>query len=113
MSDTEILHVGVKGMKWGVRKSPRPKSQDAAKADRIASRKKKNGIKSLSNKDIKTVNDRLQLEKKFKDLNPSTLLKGQAIAGTLIGLAGTVSTLYAIKNNKAVVDGLAAINKLK
>ena len=106
-----LAHYGVPGMKWGKRKNPRPRSQDAAKVARLRERAKSNGLQSLENKEIQKVNDRLQLEKKYKDLNPSVISKGQAKVAIIVGVAGTAAAVYSLKDNPVVKIGVNAIKK--
>lgn len=96
-----LQHVGVKGMKWGVRKR-----RSGAEIKRRAKRQKlSDKRRSLSDDDLKKAVDRIQSEKKLKelvdeDLRPGkTVAKkimsdsGQKIARTVVAGAG----LYAIK----------------
>jgi hypothetical protein len=70
--DSELQHFGVKGMKWGVRKSrssssspKEPPSEDFRKAAQIRTKMETSGKKSLSNKELKDLTERLQLERKL------------------------------------------------
>lgn len=75
-----IEHFGIKGQKWGVRRSvdsatgrveqtgttglkPRTGSADQIEQDRIASKIAKGGVESVSNSDIQAFTRRLQLQK--------------------------------------------------
>lgn len=69
-----LEHYGVKGMKWGVRKDRTGVGASSASAseDHInvaALRKKK--VSQLSNAEIKAVTERMNLEKKYREMNPS------------------------------------------
>lgn len=104
-----IEHHGVKGMHWGVRKSrtTRPPSAESRKVSELRKRKPS----QLSNKQLQTVNARLNLERNFKQMNPSTVAKGHsAIKGFLAGV-GTVTTLYATINSPAGKAAIAAGEK--
>ena len=84
----EIKHVGVLGMRWGRRKG-RSLSEDHKAVSSL--RKKK--AYELSNDEIRKVNTRRQLEKQFKDLNPSTIDKGKkAVNDVLKGVGWVVAT---------------------
>jgi hypothetical protein len=95
----EILaHVGVKGMKWGVRKSKIPKmgpSDDAKKAHRAFVKSKRSGVVALSNKELKALNARLELESKYSQLSaqPSRLDRGQAIVKKMLGVGQTYNDI--------------------
>ena len=75
-----LAHYGKKGMKWGVRNSParaKEHSSDSATARKTHAKAKKKGSTSLSNDELEFLNRRLQLEKKYSDLNPDTAAKGK------------------------------------
>ena len=95
--DDTLQHYGVLGMHWGHRRGSISRSikarKKAAKAKKEAERarqeaalskehKEKMRIKSkkiseMSNAELKTVNERLQLEKKYKELATEDLSRGQ------------------------------------
>lgn len=99
--DDFLVHYGVKGMKWGVRK-PRSKKEQQIRAKRQKISEKR---RHLSDQDLKSYIDRLQNEKKLKtlvdeDLNPGKSAakrimseSGQKVAKTLV----TGAALYGIK----------------
>lgn len=68
MSHSELMHFGVKGMKWGVRKSR------IEKAKRWTS-KKQAKIDGMSDDQLKKANNRLRLEKEYKQLTQTKLEK--------------------------------------
>jgi hypothetical protein len=99
-----IEHHGVVGMKWGVRRarSRRPASSDARKVAEL--RKKKPS--QLSNKQLKTINERMNLEQNFSRMNPSHISKGKAAVAGIIGTAVMAQTAYNIMHSPA---GKAAV----
>ena len=120
MTENELYHFGVKGMKWGVRKSrssscsskkKRAKtdgwSDDAKEAYRIKQKK----VNQMSNAELKKLNERRNLERNYQQLNPNTIKKGIAIAGTTAAALGTMAALYnngnqIISIGKKIVDGM-------
>lgn len=74
MSHSELMHFGVKGMKWGVRKSR------IEKAKRWTS-KKQAKIDGMSDDQLKKANNRLRLEKEYKQLTQTKLEKYRKRAG--------------------------------
>lgn len=96
--DTDIFleHFGIKGMKWGVRnrrtiapnskKQYRKTSQDYRKAQQL----KKRGHASLSNDQLKKVNERLNLEQNYRRLNPTALERLKREKKTIEALLATV-----------------------
>jgi hypothetical protein len=77
VNDKEFLeHFGIPGMRWGRRKgkkSTTPTSQEH-KAKEMLKKKK---LSSMTNAEIKTLNERLQLERQFKDLTRSERSAGK------------------------------------
>lgn len=104
----ELMHYGIKGQKWGVRrfqnrngtltaagkkrKSNKTKgwSKEAKRANAI----KKKSVHQMTNKELSELNKRQELENKYKQNNPSAIKKGMKVAGTLVATMGTVSALY-------------------
>ena len=68
MSHSELMHFGVKGMKWGVRKK---RIKDAKKW----TSKKQAKIDGMSDDQLKKANNRLRLEKEYKQLTQTKLGK--------------------------------------
>ena len=68
MSHSELMHYGVKGMRWGVRK------QRIKDAKRWTS-KKQAKIDGMSDDQLKKANNRLRLEKEYKQLTQTKLEK--------------------------------------
>lgn len=107
-SDDELTHYGVPGMRWGKRKGVSlTKSDDHNEV--AALRKKKPS--ELSNKELQAINNRKQLEKKYKDLNPTTVTKGHNAVKGVLAIAGTAAAVVALSNNAAVQKGAAAVIK--
>lgn len=95
-----LMHYGVLGMKWGVRRNrsgssggsgnKRSMSDDAREAQSI--RKKKPS--EMSNAELRKVNERTRLEQEYSRLNPSTVKKGLAAVAGIIGVMNTAVNLY-------------------
>lgn len=94
MTDKKLVHVGVKGMRWGVRKKrssssstggkgkssgdaktkPTPKTlSDSKKIKKL----KQKRLKDLSDSEIAAINKRLQLEKQYKELTKQKVSRGK------------------------------------
>lgn len=104
-----LSHYGVKGMKWGVIRSHLTSggkkliapSDDHLKSITVQARAKIGGVRTLSNKDLRDVINRLDLEVKFKDLkqvkhNQSLIGKGALWAGRVFTdvLVGTAVSWF-------------------
>lgn len=108
----EILaHYGVKGMRWGVRRSRKErrqaqfggKQQRKPSEDHVYSRKlKKKKTFELSNQELKALNERLQLESRKNQLDPSIVDKGHKTAKNLLAISATATTALALR--KPVID---------
>lgn len=77
--DDFLEHYGVKGMKWGVRRDRPsvPSSADAATASRLQGQVKLGGTQSLSNQELQTLVNRMNLESQYTRLNPQTKSLGR------------------------------------
>ena len=95
--DNELYHHGVKGMKWGVRKTP-------VRSSSVATRKRKSNalslfkkttrnasvaksspaqtksVKDMSDDELRRKIERVRLEQQYQQLNPPTVSRGQKIA---------------------------------
>ncbi len=116
---TDFLeHFGVKGMKWGVRRrsggrsSARPgakqgHSKDAKEFAVIQKKAKRGGSpKALTNKELQAFNQRMDLERRYKQLQPPSPAAARAATGkkvvTGILAAGiTVNQVMAFANSPA------------
>lgn len=77
--DAVIVHFGIKGMKWGVRRSDKQlgRTQSGESVDGLRAKETLNTIQktktlsTVSNDDLNHLVNRLQLEKRFQEVNPS------------------------------------------
>lgn len=116
-----LVHYGVKGQKWGVR---RYQNKDGSYTSAGKRRRRENSsdyeetrglrklsAKKLSNEELRKLNKRMNLEAEYNRLNPRGIFRGQQIAKTAIGLAGTVGGLYAISQSQWVNAGREILKK--
>lgn len=110
MTDEELMHYGKVGMKWGVRKSSSSRRIPATKDFITARELKKKKVHQLTNDEISTLTKRMELEKKFSQLNPSAIKRGQAKVNDIMSVVSTVATVVnspvgriLIKNGKAIL----------
>ena len=102
----ELYHWGIKGMKWGVRryqnkdgtrtslgKRQRKQIELSDDAKEAAKIKKKN-VDEMSNAELKRLNERQNLERQYKQANPSTINKGMKAAATVVAVTTTAINLY-------------------
>ena len=104
----ELYHYGVTGMKWGVRRyqnadgtlttaGKKRYSKDAYEAKKI----KKKKTSQMSNEELRILNNRQELERKHKQLNPGTIHKGIKYVGTASAILATGLSLY--NNSNAAI----------
>lgn len=100
MEQNYLVHHGVKGMRWGIRKNrgksgqKRDKtkdwSDDAKEAHNIGKKKPS----QMSNVELRKVNERTRLEQEYSRLNPSKISKGIAAVTAMAAIATTAVNLY-------------------
>jgi hypothetical protein len=113
LTDDELAHFGVKGMRWGVKRGDNSlnthTSADAARYNKIAKRLQTKGVNNLSNDDLAKLNKRNQLLSEYRKNNPSKIERGAKAtkrAITVLKAAGTLITVagLAVAGGKAVVS---------
>lgn len=105
-----IAHHGVKGMKWGIRnKKNRVKKTSSDYKKTAALRKKK--PHELSNKQLQSVNARVNLESNFKKLNPGTVEVGHNAVKAFLAFGATGVALHSLFNSAAGKAAIAAGKK--
>lgn len=84
MDNNTLYHHGIKGMRWGRRKSStssgttKSKRSSYQSEDHIRSRSlKKKKLSQLSNAELKELNNRMQLESQYKNLKKQNISVGQ------------------------------------
>lgn len=101
--DPVLVHAGVKGMKWGVRKASLSPEHASVKSIR------KSKAKSLTDAELKQAIGRMNLEKQYKDLNPKGISRANKIALSILAIGTTVNSAIMFVNSpagKAVVENV-------
>jgi hypothetical protein len=91
-----LTHYGIKGMRWGVRRTRSQidsSSEDHRNAQSAKTKAKKGGVKSLSNKELQDLITRMNLEKQYASVVPPShgkrvLTVGAKFAADVIGGVG-------------------------
>lgn len=109
MEQNILCHYGILGMKWGVRRSEeqlaraRGKKTSEPPNDDYAKAHTKKSVRSMSDAELRSRLNRLQMEQQYKNLKPGTVSKGQKFvknvmkAGTTV--ASVTTTALTIYNN--------------
>lgn len=128
MNDQRVLaHHGIKGMKWGVRRTPEQlghapskkrkfsikiQSKDKVKKQSSSNSKgaestKKRGVKDMTDDEIRQVINRIELERKYSSLTAKQKSKGRKIVEEVLSKSAmNVATKYTTKAMDNVVDSL-------
>jgi len=107
-----LAHHGIKGMKWGQRKSrssggdsPKPSSPvsgDHTKAEEHKSTIKAHGTKALSNEELQQLITRMNLEQQHRNLTnqkPSKFDKGHSHVKKVLSTARTLNDIHNVLNS--------------
>ena len=111
-----LVHHGVKGMKWGVRRTPqqlgaarsaRTVSQlktavsvagsaaniAGAAGGRRPSKKQRKTLSQMSDQELRQRINRMQMEQQYASMNPSRRARGAAAAKSMLEVAGNVAAV--------------------
>ena len=96
VSEEFLAHYGVRGMKWGVRK----KRSASADAQRHKSNKKK-ALKELSDDELKSLVNRLNMEQNARRLNPTKVSQGHNAVKAALAVGITANSVIAFAKSPA------------
>lgn len=107
--DDVLAHYGIKGMRWGIRKS-------RIKGAKKWTSAKQAKIDGMSDDQLRRVNNRLRLEKEYRQLTQTRMERYRAKAGKVVEEAATNTLQNALQKNlkkAASLGGSAAIKGAK
>lgn len=107
--DDVLAHYGVRGMRWGIRKS-------RIKGAKRWTSKKQAKIDGMSDDQLRRVNNRLRLEKEYRQLTQTRMERYRAKAGKVVEEAAANTLQNALQKNlkkAASLGGSAAIKGAK
>ena len=104
MDNDELMHYGVPGMKWGVRrtpaqlgrkktssskslfgkKKPQPKPKAKSESSKEETAPKKKSVKEMSDDELNAAIRRMQLEQTYASLSPQKVSTGKAITKRIL-----------------------------
>jgi len=108
MSLEEVLeHHGIKGMKWGVRRSrsqidSAPPSSDTVRIDQHKATVKAGGTRALETKELQELVTRMNLERQYKDLldkEPNAYKNGQSAIKKVLAVGKTANEINSFINS--------------
>ena len=95
MDNNELMHYGVPGMKWGVRRTPaqfrRKSSNKKSTPDQKVRKTRKSDLnkrRTMSDADLKKKIERMKLEKEFKSLTQEDIAPGRKFVTEVMSSAG-------------------------
>lgn len=94
-TNCDLYHHGILGQRWGVRRTPaqlgRASSSSSYRVSRTSGRAKKSTssstTKKMTNEELNSIIRRMELEKRYRDLNPKKVSKGKKFVNTVINKA--------------------------
>lgn len=105
--DDIIVHYGVKGMKWGIRRPRKDREKQKMREDQEPEHEDykrahdSKSVKTMSDAELRSRINRIQMEQQYSKLNPTTISKGRntvnkilKASGTIAGATTTALTLY-------------------
>lgn len=95
INEEELMHYGVMGMRWGVRRASKRNGSSMKGKKKKASRQPQQPQKKrrMSNKELNARVKRMQLEKQYRDLTNDLTPKTKSKMEKLISTADTISKL--------------------
>lgn len=104
--ENELTHHGIKGMKWGVRRSEKQLARIRGKAEKEnwsddaknASELKVKSVKQMSNSELKKLNERTRLENEYAQLHARRKSSGEKFITEVLTNSGkNVATSWTTK----------------
>lgn len=133
MDNNELMHYGVLGMKWGVRKArptsgkkfasfkkkkvkqlsnkPQASKKKVKQTSKKAKTSQKKPLNKMTDEELRSAINRLELEKRYRDLSPKQVSKGKKFVNDFMNKAIVPAVTEASKN--LARDYLTKIGKKK
>ncbi len=96
-----LEHHGIKGMHWGIRRDKKQSTSTTSEDFRKAQELRRKNPSSLTNQELQTLNQRLNLERQHKQLNPGLVHSGKARVEFILGTVGLGVTAYKLVHSDA------------
>lgn len=100
----ELNHYGILGMKWGIRRKRKNSNATNTKrkkatydiSDDYKRAHGKKSVKEMSDKELRDINNRLNMEQQYERLSKSNINKGIDYMNKIVATGTTVATLIAL-----------------
>ena len=92
INEEELMHYGVMGMRWGVRRASK-RSGGSKKGKKKKTSQQQQQKRRMSNKELQSRVKRMKLEKQYRELTSELIPKEKSKIEKLISTAETVSKL--------------------
>ena len=103
MNENDVLaHFGIRGMKWGIRRTPEQLGHKKEKRDNRSEDRKevdslrKRSSKTLSNKELEKITKRMNLERQYSDLKRREISSGEQYVNSVLKYATTAAAVYGL-----------------
>lgn len=108
--DNELYHHGIKGMKWGIRRTPAQLGHRPAKP---TTSQRKSEMKKMSDTELRNRINRIQMERQYMQLTAPEVSAGKKfVKDVMVNAAKQTVTSYVSKYmNKGVEAVIKEINK--
>jgi hypothetical protein len=86
-TDQFLQHFGIPGMKWGVRRFRRRQERRAAEwspDEKVKREIRKKKVHAMSNAELKKINERMQLEKTYRELKAADISGGRKFVNGIV-----------------------------
>ena len=94
-----LEHFGILGMKWGRRRGKKTTTTNTSPEHKNKVLLKKKKISEMTNSELKTLNERLQLERSYKELKSTDMSAGKKfIMDLVINTGKQLAQSYVQKN---------------
>lgn len=94
MGSNELQHHGILGMRWGVRRRRGPEGRVKSKIESKSTERmtvetlRQKSIAAMTNQELKALNERLNLERQYKDLTSKDISFGKKIVNNVLKRVG-------------------------
>ena len=113
INEEELMHYGVMGMRWGVRRAS--KRSGGSKKKKASRQPQQQPKRRMSNKELQARVKRMQLEKQYReltnDLTPKTKSKMEKLVNTTVTISKLSSSALTIYKALNTFAELSAKNK--